>query len=94
MEDRRLAGLSAEKRQRQNLKRKMRNRAARSGVKTAQRKFQLAVKGNNLEDAQKAYGEAERLIDRVSRKGVFHKNTAARTKSRMRKKLNSLKVQS
>jgi len=94
MEDRRLAGLSAEKRQRQNLKRRLRNRAARSGVRTAQRKFQLAVKGNNLEEAQKAFGEAERLIDRVSRKGVFHKNTAARTKSRMRKKLNSLKVQS
>jgi len=89
-----LAGLSAEKRQRQNLKRRMRNRGARSGVRTAQRKFQLAVKKNNLEEAQKAFADAERLIDRVSRKGVFHKNMAARTKSRMQKKLNALKVQS
>jgi len=54
----------------------------------------LAVKNNNLEEAQKAFADAERLIDRVSRKGVFHKNTAARTKSRMQKKLNALKVQS
>ena len=89
-----MAGLSAEKRQRQNIKRRLRNRAARSGVRTAQRRFQLAVKNNNLEDAQKAYADAERLMDRVSRKGVFHKNTAARTKSRMQKKLNALKVQS
>ncbi len=89
-----MAGLSAEKRQRQNVKRRMRNRAARSGVRTAQRKFQLAVKNSNLEEAQKAFEDAERLIDRVSRKGVFHKNTAARTKSRMQKKLNALKVQS
>lgn len=72
----------------------MRNRAARSGVRTAQRKFQLAVKNSNLEEAQKAFADAERLIDRVSRKGVFHKNMAARTKSRMQKKLNALKVQS
>ncbi len=89
-----MAGLSAEKRQRQNLKRRLRNRASRSGVRTAQRKFQLAVKKDNLEDAQKAFNEAERLIDRVARKGVFHKNTAARTKARMQKKLNALKVQS
>lgn len=89
-----MAGLSAEKRQRQNIKRRLRNRAARSGVRTAQRRFQLAVKNSNLEDAQKAYADAERLIDRVSRKGVFHKNTAARAKSRMQKKLNALKVQS
>ncbi len=89
-----MAGLSAEKRQRQNIKRRLRNRASRSGVRTVQRKFQLAVKNNNLEEAQKAFADAERLIDRVSRKGVFHKNTAARTKSRMQKKLNALKVQS
>lgn len=89
-----MAGLSAEKRQRQNVKRRLRNRAARSGVRTVQRKFQLAVKNNNLEEAQEAFAKAERLIDRVSRKGLFHKNTAARTKSRMQKKLNALKVQS
>lgn len=89
-----MAGLSAEKRQRQNIKRRLRNRVARSGVRTAQRRFQLAVKNNKLEEAQKAYADAERLIDRVSRKGVFHKNAAARTKSRMQKKLNALKVQS
>jgi len=88
-----LAGTSAEKRQRQNLKRRMRNRAVRSTVRNAQKKFQLALKNNNLEDARQASSDTEKLIDTAARKGVFHKNKAARTKSRMQKKLNTLKVQ-
>ena len=88
-----MAGTSAEKRQRQNLKRRMRNRAVRSTVRNAQKKFQLALKNNNLEDARQAFSDTEKLIDTAARKGVFHKNKAARTKSRMQKKLNTLKVQ-
>ena len=88
-----MAGTSAEKRQRQNLKRRMHNRAVRSTVRNAQKKFLLAVKNNNAEEAQKAFHSAEKLVDTAARKGVFHKNMAARTKSRMRKKLNALMVQ-
>lgn len=71
----------------------MRNRAVRSTVRTAQKKFQLAVKNSNLEEAQKAFSDTEKLIDTAARKGVYHKNAAARTKSRMQKKLNAMKVQ-
>lgn len=88
-----MAGTSAEKRQRQNLKRRIHNRAVRSSVRNAQKKFLLAVKNSNAEEAQKAFHSAEKLVDTAARKGVFHKNMAARTKSRMRKKLNALTVQ-
>lgn len=88
-----MAGTSAEKRQRQNQKRRMRNRIVRSTVRTTQKKFLQALKNGNIEDAQKAFSETEKLIDTAARKGVYHKNAAARTKSRMQKKLNALKVQ-
>lgn len=88
-----MAGTSAEKRQRQNLKRRVRNRAVRSTVRNAQKSFQIALRDQDLEKAQQAFANAEKLIDTAARKGVFHKNTAARTKSRMQKKLNALKVQ-
>jgi len=88
-----LAGTSAEKRQRQNLKRRMHNRATRSTVRNAQKKFLLAVKNSDTDEAQKAFQNVEKLIDTAARKGIFHKNMAARTKSRMRKKLNALMVQ-
>jgi len=88
-----LAGTSAEKRQKQNLKRRIHNRATRSSVRNAQKKFLLAVKTNDSDGAQKAFHSAEKLIDTAARKGVYHKNMAARSKSRMRKKLNALMVQ-
>jgi small subunit ribosomal protein S20 len=71
----------------------MRNRIVRSTVRTTQKKFLQALKNGNIEDAQKAFSETEKLIDTAARKGVYHKNAAARTKSRMQKKLNALKVQ-
>lgn len=88
-----MAGTSAEKRQRQNLKRRIRNRAVRSTVRNAQKRFELALKNRKVEEAQEAFSSTEKLIDTAARKGVFHKNTAARTKSRMQKRLNALKVQ-
>ena len=84
--------LSAAKRQRQNDKRRVHNRAAKSTVRTAQRRFEAAVKEQNTERAEEAFYRASSLLDSAARKGIFHKNTAARTKSRMQKKLNQLKT--
>jgi small subunit ribosomal protein S20 len=85
--------LSAAKRQRQNEKRRIRNRSAKSTVRTAQRRFETAVKEKNVEAADAAFQRAASLLDSAARKGVFHRNTAARTKSRMQRKLNQLKVE-
>ena len=68
------------KRNRQNEKRRLRNRAVRSEVRTLQR---------GAEEAAGTDGEAEALrqaikrIDKAAAKGVLHKNTAARRKSRL-----------
>jgi small subunit ribosomal protein S20 len=70
----------------------MHNRAIRSSVRNAQRRFIMAVKNSQVDEAENAFHSAEKLIDTAARKGVYHKNTAARTKSRMQKKLNALKV--
>jgi len=85
--------LSAQKRHRQSLKRRFRNKAAKSGVRSAKRRFLSAVKENDVQAAENAYTEVSKLIDTAAGKGVFHKNTAARTKSRLHHKLNYLKNQ-
>lgn len=71
---------SAEKRLRQSQKRYMRNRAIRSMVKTYTKKVLLA---KSVEDAKKALTEAIRVIDKAASKGIIHKNTASRKKSRL-----------
>lgn len=81
---------SAAKRYRQSQKRRMRNRAMRSRVRSGIRGFLEAVDSNNKADAESRLQSVTKLIDTAAGKGVYHKNTAARTKSRLRKKLNAL----
>ncbi|MDR1625840.1 MAG: 30S ribosomal protein S20 [Spirochaetia bacterium] len=81
---------SAEKRQRQNEARRLRNREVRSEVRTAIRKFLEAVEAKNKEKAGAAYVSCQKVIDSAAGKGVFHRNAAARKKSRLSAKLNAL----
>ncbi|MFP4372728.1 MAG: 30S ribosomal protein S20 [Spirochaetaceae bacterium] len=81
---------SAAKRHRQSQKRRMRNRAMRSRVRSEIRGFLRAVEGKEKSTAETRLHSLTRLIDTAAGKGVYHKNTAARTKSRLRKKLNAL----
>lgn len=81
---------NAQKRERQNKKRQIRNKAAKSRVRTEIKKFLLAVKNSNKEEAESQLKVVVKQLDTVSRKGIFHKNTAARKKSRLYKKLNAL----
>ncbi len=75
----------------QNEKRRQRNIAVRSRLKTYVKKAETAVQGTAAEsvDAVKA---AIVELDVAARKGVLHKNTAARKKSRLMKKLNAKKA--
>jgi small subunit ribosomal protein S20 len=75
---------SAKKRMRQAGKRYARNRKARSALRTAIKK----VRNASGDAAASAYREAERLLDRAGRKGLIHKNAAARSKSRLKKLLS------
>jgi small subunit ribosomal protein S20 len=77
---------SALKRMRQNEERRARNISYKSKVKTAVKKYLLAVE-NKDEDAQKLYRDASSLLQRGVSKGIYHKNTASRTISRLARKL-------
>lgn len=74
---------SALKRIKTSLKRNLRNRMVKSSVRTAVRKFQDNVTVESLRSAISA-------LDKAVSKGVFHRNTAARKKSRLTLKLNAL----
>lgn len=72
-------------------KKTLQNNMVKSEYKTAVRKFEAAVTAGNSEEAQKLYSEATKQIDMACSKGVIVKNTAARKKSSMSKKLNAMK---
>ena len=75
------------KRNRQNLKRHQRNRGVRSEINTRTRTALDAI-NDDAEDSQEAVRLAIQRIDKAAQKGVLHKNTAARNKSRLVRKLN------
>ncbi|MDH5803807.1 MAG: 30S ribosomal protein S20 [Gemmatimonadota bacterium] len=73
---------SAKKRMRQSEKRRTRNRTQRSEMRSLVKQVQIAA---TKEDGETAFRKAEQLIDRAARKRLVHPNTAARTKSRLKK---------
>jgi len=78
------------KRNRQNAKRQERNRGVKSALKTSQKKVHGAVAEGDLEAATTAQREAARSLDKAASKGVVHKKTAARRKSRLAKSVNAV----
>ena len=75
--------VSARKRARQAERHRMRNVSLRSNVRTAIKKVLRAIEDGDKDAAVNAYKEAVPAIDRSVSKGVMHKNTAARNKSRL-----------
>lgn len=84
--------LSAEKRARQNLKRRARNQARKTRVKNLVRAVRQAVAQKNLEEAETALQKAVPVIARVAAKGTLHWRTAARKISRLTRQVNTLKA--
>ena len=78
---------SAKKRIRQNEKRRLRNRAVRSAVRGSVKGAREALAGKAADSATVVH-EAIRAIDRAVTKGIMHRNTAARRKSALARKLN------
>ena len=72
-------------------KKTLRNNMIKSGYKTAVKKFEEAVDAGNKKEAEKLFSEATKKIDQACTKGVIVKNTAARKKSNLAKKLNAMK---
>ena len=84
--------LSAKKRNRQNAKRRTINRARKSQVKTITKEFEAAVAGGNLEVASEQFRSVSRKLDKTAATSTMHKKTAARKKSRLARKTNTLKA--
>jgi small subunit ribosomal protein S20 len=71
----------------------LRNKMVKSSVKTAVKKFETAVEKGNFDEAKALLVEVSAIIDRAAAKGVIHKNTASRKKSRLTLRLNKTAVQ-
>jgi small subunit ribosomal protein S20 len=79
---------SALKRMRSSEKRRLRNRRVRSETRTYIKRARAQIEAGELEEAQKSVAQAVRALDKAAEKGILHKNSAARRKSRLMQKLN------
>lgn len=75
----------------QNEKRRMKNCARRSAIKTAVKKVLTAVQSAELQNVDALFNDAQAKIARAKGKRLFHPNTAARKISRLAKKMNAAK---
>lgn len=79
---------SAEKRVRQNEKRRAINRSNRTKVRTYIKKLRGALESGKNDDVQQVLPDTISVIDKAVQKGVMHKNAAARYKSRLTVRAN------
>ncbi|HET8692913.1 MAG TPA: 30S ribosomal protein S20 [Steroidobacteraceae bacterium] len=82
---------SAEKRARKAVASRARNVAQRSKVRSAVRKVVEAVRAGKKDEAIAALKAATPVIDSMARKGIIHRNKAARHKSRLSAQVKGLK---
>ncbi len=71
----------------------MRNKARKTLIKTHARKVKDAIVARDGAAAEKAFREAGCVLDRSAARRTIHRNTAARRKSRLARKVNALKAQ-
>ena len=74
---------SALKAHRQNVKARERNRQYRTRLRSALRSIRAAIDNGNPADVQDALRETVSLVDKMAGKGIIHRNTAGRYKSRL-----------
>ena len=78
------------KRNKQNDKRAEKNKAVRTSLKTSTKKVRSAVASGDAEAATAQALETSRALDKAASKGIVHKRTAARRKSRLSKAANKV----
>jgi len=72
-------------------KRRDRNQAVRSGIKTFVRKTRVAIDGDS-EQAPRLIQATSSLVDKAAKRGIIHKNAANRRKSRLARRLNAARA--
>ena len=78
------------KRNKQNETRRLRNRYFLGKARKASREAVVTIERGDQAESREAVLRAVRELDKAAQKGVIHKNNAARRKSRLMKRLNSL----
>ncbi|EAS42906.1 30S ribosomal protein S20 [Photobacterium profundum] len=81
---------SAKKRAITSEKRRQHNASRRSMMRTFFKKVIAAIEAGEKENATKAFAEMQPVLDRMSTKGLIHKNKAARQKARLTAKIKAL----
>ena len=81
---------SAEKRDRQNARRREVNKSNRSQLRTQIKKLRAALNGSDKNASRELLQPTVSLIDKAVNKGILHKNTAARHKSRLTSRVDAL----
>ena len=74
---------SALKANRQNIRRRTHNRELRSRLRTALKAIRAALDSKDLAGAQSALSATVSIVDKMATKGIIHRNTAGRYKSRL-----------
>lgn len=81
----------AEKRLRQDEKKRVHNKSIKSSARKQVRKVLESVEAGDIEKAEGSLSLAAKKLQKASKGNVFHKNKASRTLSRLSKKVNNLK---
>jgi len=79
---------SALKANRQNIKRRAANRSLRAKLRTGLKSIRKSLDDKNVDGAKKALQSLQSLVDKMATKGIIHKNTASRYKSRLAAKIS------
>lgn len=74
---------------RQSIKRREHNRQLRSRLRTALKGVRAAIDGNDLDAAKARLTETVSLVDKMANKGMIHRNTAGRYKSRLVRRMSA-----
>ena len=78
---------SALKANRQNIKRRDQNRQMRSRLRTALKAIRTSLDEKDLAGAKTALSQTVSIVDKMAKKGIVHRNTAGRYKSRLASRL-------
>ena len=81
---------SALKRVRQTIKRTTQKRSQRADLRTVIKKFRLILDGGNIEQAREVFSSVQKNIDKAVTKGILHKRTGSRYKSRLALSLSKI----
>jgi len=95
LEKKTLANIQSQiKRNRQNEKRRLRNRTVRGAARTADNAARKALAATATPETRAEVLKAISALDKAAEKGIIHKNTVARRKSRLMKRLNAVSKKS